>query len=115
MSKTIMSRDNTGRMPLPKTNVKCSACAIINADSEGHMMLNNAIKFPNNIGIILEFGTLLKSRKYKLNTNPNLFLDDKPETYPLFCATDSGTKFSAFGDNFLQININQNLGNTLAY
>lgn len=105
MSKTFAVRDNTGRMPLPKANVKCSACAIINADSEGHMMLNNAIKFPNNIGIILDFGTILQSRKYKLNPNPNLFLDDKPDTYPLFCATDSGTKFSAFGDNFLQINI----------
>lgn len=112
MSYSVKKSDNTGRVPMHKAESICSACRVIgkalsfNHECKGHMMLNNSIKFPNNIGKILDFNFILKSRKYTLDIEgSNVFMPEYPNTYPQFCVTDSGNKYGAFGDNFIQVTI----------
>ena len=136
MSST-KNKDNVGRSPLPATQSKCCACAIINSlcdsnkfgycsqhfepiydtmthtiDNEkitinatNHMMTLNTIKFPNNICELLDFKLDFKGRKYNIGNDQDVFHLDKSDTFPLYCVTNSGSKYSLFGNNFLALPI----------
>jgi hypothetical protein len=78
---------------------------LITIDPTNHMMTLKTIKFPNNIPKLLDFKLDFKSRKYTIGNGQDCFNINKSETFPLYCVTNSGSKFSLFGENFLALSI----------
>lgn len=77
----------------------------ITIEPQGHMMLNETIVFPNYVPHLLGFYISYSSRRFDIGNNNDKFYPDKSNTFPLYCVTNSGKKYSMFGEDFLNNDI----------